>query len=38
MTDGVEEALGRAPRDFSGYVARTDFDPRQGGTLWKGEQ
>lgn len=24
-TDGVREALGRPPRDFSDYVARTDF-------------
>ncbi|WP_228974574.1 NAD(P)H-binding protein [Streptomyces sp. DH12] len=26
VTDGVREALGRAPRDFAEYVARTDFD------------
>lgn len=33
VADGVEEALGRAPRDFSEYVGRTDFDDaRRGGT------
>ncbi|MEU6058816.1 NAD(P)H-binding protein [Streptomyces sp. NPDC047097] len=25
VTDGVQQALGRPPRDFSEYVARTDF-------------
>lgn len=27
-TDGVREALGRAPRDFTDYVRRTDFSTR----------
>ncbi|MCP9211401.1 NAD(P)H-binding protein [Streptomyces sp. NEAU-Y11] len=26
VTDGVYQALGRSPRDFSAYVTRTDFD------------